>query len=139
MLWDKKCKEVHMRKGKFSFIEKEEGLHLAITRRKEKYKYLRRKRASVALLPIFLLFFFIILLEYLGINHHFKEVKVGMEMADLPIAEVKALAEVLGSCKFNSFLKIIQGLELLNGYLFGYGHLLFELPNGAIPILLDLF
>ena len=123
-----------MRKGKFSFIEKEEGLHLTITRRKEKYKYLRRERASVSLLPIFLL-----LLGQLGVNLHFQDVKVGMETADFLIANVKALAEVLGSYKFNSFLKIIQGLELLNGCLFGYGHLLFELPNGGIPTLLDLF
>ena len=65
--------------------------------------------------------------------------KVGMETADLPLVEVKALAEVLGRHKFNSILEIIRGLEILNGYLFGEDQLLFELPNGGILIFLDFY
>ena len=61
-----------------------------------------------------------------------------MEIADLPLVEVKALAEVFGSRKLNSFLKIIQGLELLNGVLFGKSDLLLEMPHNGISIFLGL-
>ena len=60
-----------------------------------------------------------------------------MEVDDLPLAEVKALAEVFGSHKLNSFLKIIRGLELFNGCLFGSGHLFFKLPNLIDSLLLS--
>ena len=62
------------------------------------YKHLMRERVGV-LVPL--------LLEQLGVNLHFLDIKVKMETIDFPLAEVKTLAEVLGRCKFNSFLEII--------------------------------
>ena len=103
-----------MRKEKL-FIKILEDFHLTITKIKKIYKYLRRKKVGVLILLLVLFLFFLLLLlllfllslDQLGVNIHFLDVKVGMETTDLPFVEVKALAEVLGSHKFNNFLKII--------------------------------
>ena len=61
-----------------------------------------------------------------------------MVASNLPYTKIKALAKIFGSCKFNSLLKIVRGLKLFNGCLFGSGNLIFETPNLGNLMILDL-
>ena len=71
---------------------------------------LRREGVGIAFLLALLFLFLFLFLKQLS-NLHFQDVEVRMEMTDLPLVEVKALAEVFGSCKLNSFLKSSKDLN----------------------------
>ena len=83
---------------KLLFIHKEiGGLHFTNAKYKKVYKCLRREGVDtvflLALLLVFLLFF-LLFLKLLGINFYLKDVEVGIEMAELPLTEVKTLTKI---------------------------------------------
>ena len=84
-------------KNYFSFIKKLGDYTSPMQKYTKVYKCLRREGVDtvflLALLLVFLLFF-LLFLKLLGINFYLKDVEVGIEMAELPLTEVKTLTKI---------------------------------------------